>query len=292
MKIYKLLATSYEDLLSSTESIYSALMSSKAVVVPSIDLEPDQHMEIMRLVYSYEPIDPEMVGSINFKAGHFHEGQLKYGPNSTPDELLRYLHSNWHSDENPISDPKISIPTFISMNMKVFTCSSDCGKTIFVDKEKMFEDLPPRLKEILGRYSMVSLSGGPSKDENIRQSSLLNFDTMSPALDHDDVMWHIRNYPALCSHPVTGNVSLNVMSAFSNRLLSSDADLCLEYCSYIEDYLKDSNNWVTWSWSEGDFLLWDNRNVIHSYSGGWVEGERIFNRSDIGESTLYYKSSL
>jgi len=292
MKIYKLLANSYEDLLFSAESIHSALMNGKAVVVPSIDLKPDEQMEIMKSVYSCEPIDPEQEGRINFRQGHFHEGQVKYGPDSTPDELLRYLHSNWHSDESPISDPKISIPTFISMNMKVFTCSSDCGKTIFVDKEEMFEHLPHRLKKILGKYNMISLSGGPSRDEEIATSSLLDFDTASPGIDHNNVMWPIRNYPALCNHPVTGNVSLNIMSAFSNRLLSSNADLCLEYCTYIEDYLKDSNNWVTWSWSEGDFLLWDNRNVIHSYSGGWIEGQRIFNRSDIGESKLYYDSNL
>ena len=46
--------------------------------------------------------------------------------------------------------------------------------------------------------------------------------------------------------------------------------------------IENQDNWIWWRWNEGDFLVWDNRCFIHSFTGGWDVGDRIFHRFPVG----------
>ena len=48
--------------------------------------------------------------------------------------------------------------------------------------------------------------------------------------------------------------------------------------AYRESNLTEGDVYLTWEWDEGDFIIWDNRNIIHSVTGGWKIGDRIFNK--------------
>ena len=35
-------------------------------------------------------------------------------------------------------------------------------------------------------------------------------------------------------------------------------------------------------WEEGDVMIWDNRNTVHTFHGGWRLGERVFRKLELG----------
>ena len=43
-------------------------------------------------------------------------------------------------------------------------------------------------------------------------------------------------------------------------------------------------------WEEGDLFIWDNRNLMHTFEGGWALGSRIFDKVEYGHEKPYYGS--
>lgn len=287
MSIKVLDGYSFEQLIEECSLLYDLIIQDKVVSVKGISGDRYLQGPIMSKLCKIDPsLDEEI--DFNFYEGHFHDGQEKYDRNKSAEDLKRYIMANWHVDESPISDPSCTIPTYISMYMTKFSCGSENGKTLFVDREKMFEDMPSDLKDLFFGYTVFSFSGNSAIIPNFKENPLIEPDNYPISLSYfDEKMYSARNYPIFSKHHCTDRYSLVAHSAYANRLFSNDYNISKKYCEYVYDYLHDENNWIVWEWSEGDFIVWDNRNLIHSYSGGWIEGERIFNRADCGNSKLF-----
>ena len=82
-------------------------------------------------------------------------------------------------------------------------------------------------------------------------------------------------------HPQTKQTSFYVPNFWFEPEEESTPEF-VEYIEYIKEQVYDPVNQERWIWNEGDFLIWDNRNLMHTMSGGWAVGERVFNRCSIG----------
>lgn len=210
--------------------------------------------------------------------GHQHEGQRRLAPDVSEEELLDFSMYNIHSDISEVANPNLALCMLIGMVMDTFTCSPDNGKTFFIDREKMLDDTPAHIKEWMQQIHIVGRIGEKSIP-GIR------------SCDWDGNVWPLRSMPGIVTHPVTG---INNFAFSSNNftVVAEDMSLELEYRDFIDSYFKDLDNWITWEWSEGKCVIWDNLSMLHTYSAGWLTGQRVFSRLQAGVKTPYYKLGL
>jgi alpha-ketoglutarate-dependent taurine dioxygenase len=97
--------------------------------------------------------------------------------------------------------------------------------------------------------------------------------------------------PGIITHPVTGVDSFGFSSS-KFTIVADDMSLESEYRDFIQDYLNTLDNWITWEWEEGKCIIWDNFNLLHTYSAGWKNGERVFSRLQAGFSVPFYRLGL
>jgi hypothetical protein len=51
--------------------------------------------------------------------------------------------------------------------------------------------------------------------------------------------------------------------------------------NWVRLYLSNKDNWFRWSWKKGDFLMFDNRSLVHSFENGWDPNKRVFSQGGI-----------
>ena len=190
--------------------------------------------------------------------------------------------SNWHADcvedRRPIS--------YISMSMMEYNCPEGQGDTVFVNLEDLYEKCP--FKGWLENQTFA---------HPVRLGIDLNRDA-EPQI-----------HPALRTHPITGETGLCVSDsrmlpmgapkdAYGSGWLaagrhrgygymgSDQQPEFQEYMDWLFDEINDPENQQWFRWEEGNFLIWDNRCHLHSFSG-W-DGSRNFNRALAGMDAVWY----
>lgn len=212
---------------------------------------------------------------LQIENGHQHSGRGNIDTSVSYEEKQKYFLSNIHADISPVFNPTLSQPFVIGMVMDVFSCGKENGKTFFLDREKMLEDTPEEIKEWMKQIHIISLVGqkNPSKVDG---------------MDFDGTVWPLRSMPGITTHPITGIDNFSYAS-YDYKVFAKDTSLELEYRSFVDNYLNDESNWIAWEWEEGKAVLWDNLNILHTYSGGWLAGERIFSRLQAGWRIPFFK---
>ena len=204
-----------------------------------------------------------------------HNGQERVFSQGHEKEYKDFVWYNIHSDISEVDNPNLAVCRLIGMVMDVFTCSSDYGKTFFLDREKMLQQTPDHIREWMKQIHVVGLIGQKHIDG-------LN------GVDWDGKRWPLRNMPGIISHPVTGVDNFSFTS-YKNKVIAEDMSLESEYREFIDDYLHDDENWMTWEWQEGKAVIWDNTSMLHTYSPGWKDGERVFTRLQGGFTVPHHK---
>ena len=182
---------------------------------------------------------------------------------------------NWHADANG-NEYNLS---YIGMSMVHYDCPEpDKGQTLFVDLQSLYERCPYKdyvedlwIKHVVSNYDQ----GGVD----------------------------INVHPILRTHPLTGvtgfHISTRGMRPEESPTLAFDTPENEQYNGTPPEFqelmkwmwgeIENQDNWIWWRWDEGDFLVWDNRCFIHSFTGGWDVGDRIFHRFPIGMEKPVYK---
>ena len=207
--------------------------------------------------------------------GNQHKGQDRVLSDRSEKQYKDFIYFNIHSDISEVAEPNLAICRLIGMVMDVFTCPSEYGRTFFLDREKMLEATPNNIREWMKQIHVVGLIG--QKDvEGVN------------GLDWQGAKWPLRNMPGIVTHPITGVDNFSFTS-YKHKVVAEDMSLESEYEEFLNDYLHDDANWMTWEWQEGKAIIWDNANLLHTYSPGWKDDERVFTRLQGGFAVPYHK---
>ena len=173
---------------------------------------------------------------------------------------------NWHMDDAHFEETT----ALLSLYMVHFDYPpGPVGNTVFCDMEKLFDNAPDDIKEYALKTKMCHIyPAGGSDGEKVSE--------VEPrGAIHDAVRKHAVTYKKSFFAP---NFAFGPADGYGSR----DDPEFGKYLNWVGEQVKDPANQERWIWNEGDLVIWDNRNLMHTMSGGWNAGERIFNRCAIG----------
>jgi|GEM_PF-1747895 hypothetical protein len=285
--LYTVTDVTFEDITKDLGIYVDLILEHKVVFFAApLYLDWEQNLEIMRLLYDHglclsTPIK-RSVGIWTDNTGHNHHpaGSLKDG-----DDPRDYVKRNYHADTVETKRPA----SIISMSMLKYEATTRWeGETVWFDMEALYEKCPH--KDYL---ETLNLDHCPLPGEEI------------------------QTHPALRTHPVTGKTALcmsNILSVpeglpHNSRPRSEgqeqrwndgigyfdysvEDEIPQEYTDYLKwfraELEKDENR--HWSqWEEGNFVIWDNRNTFHSFSGyEYGTAVRMFDKGIAGSDAVWY----
>jgi hypothetical protein len=211
---------------------------------------------------------------------------------------------NWcmHVDVTPISneeDNKLdnhSHTSYVSMNMKKFSCDNKYGKTVFLDLIKLNDFCPNHFKEKLLKSN---LEYHIAKDEdfniNAPKKSEFNLEDFGSYVDAE-IAKRIINpvtgifYP-FRTHPITKETILFWPTYLSSQLVGGSKSWFEEFKIWIKEYIDEDSNWIEWEWNEGDIVIFDNKCMLHSFTPGWKPEDRIFDQIILGDDNPFFERS-
>jgi alpha-ketoglutarate-dependent 2,4-dichlorophenoxyacetate dioxygenase len=180
---------------------------------------------------------------------------------SDRDFLLRG-NTHWHTDSS-----FKRVPAKASL-LSAKTVPSAGGETEFADMRAAYDALESNRKEWLRdkravhsyRYSQGLLGGG---------MSILDSDRLPPV-----------EHPIVAKHPITGRNNL-YLGRHASHIVGEDEDesrslldeLCEEACVEPRTYKH--------RWAEGDFIIWDNRCVLHRGRRWPLDQKRVMVRTTV-----------
>lgn len=199
------------------------------------------------------------------KPGTIYGQSHSYDQNTLDENIEHFIYGHWHVD-NPFYE---EVPCYTGMHMQTFTCDSSVGQTHFLDLSQLYNECPKQFIQELEKTNLMSATG--CLEENLHK---------------------IIPHPAVVVHPVT-NENMIYWTGHDMRLQNGeDKEWFSQFKIWISKFISDPKNRKTWTWNQGDILIWDNRAVAHSFSPGWKHHERIFNRCEVGFEKLIPKKPI
>lgn len=151
------------------------------------------------------------------------------------------------------------LQAYTSMHMLKFDYPEGVGNTYFASMADMYEKIPVELRSLLRNSFIDEWRGGRDKLEKL------------------------NTWPVLHSHPETRE-PIFFYPGWNAEIIQND-EISSEECQQIKDwarsYFLDSKNWTAWKWKENDFIMWDNRCLIHRFEGGWESDKRVFSQGGV-----------
>lgn len=160
--------------------------------------------------------------------------------------------------QNP-DKPSDILQSYTSMHMHLFKYPESVGRTKFLSLVDLYKKCPANYKEKL-------------LHKKVREYK--NNGTL-----------HLGTWDALIKHPVTDEKMLFWPSWYVG-LDDGDEPWFDELVEWTRGYMSNKDNWFFWSWKENDFVMFDNRALVHSFEGGWVSENRVFSQGGIGSGKL------
>ncbi len=263
---------------SDLDSLPSLLIEEKIVGVSDAYFDIDEGFEAMcRLiregVVGWTANQPPSVAIYPEKNGdHIYSDGL--GREKNP---IFVANRNWHADANA-NEYNLS---YIGMSMVHYDCPEpDKGQTLFVDLQSLYERCPYKdyVEDLWIKHVVFNCDHGVD----------------------------INVHPLLRTHPLTGvtgfHMNSRAMRPEESPTLTFDTPQNEQYNDTPPEFqelmkwmwgeIENQDNWIWWRWNEGDFLVWDNRCFIHSFTGGWDVGDRIFHRFPVGMEKPVYKPAI
>lgn len=261
MKIFTIENVKASDVLENHLYYQDLLIKHKILGFRNLAPSDKEHQEILQKLYK-ENLNTVELNSERV-AKSIHQGLLV--PPDKDNE--QFILSNWHVDFLPGSHEKLSY-AYISMHMCVFNCAPDVGQTLFINLIDLYERCPDEYKKNINKedFELINLRGARPNE------SLKN-----------------RTYKAVRVHPITDENILFWTGGFGDinkrerYIVDPNGEIWFnDFSDWAFSELQNKNNWGIWSWNKDDFIIWDNRALIHSFTGGWNKEDRVFIRSNIG----------
>jgi len=250
---FKIKGVSARDVINDSEYFAEILARNKMIGFIGMNPTDEEHEELLRVLYRGEK--KEITPGLLFDQCH------RWNTQTESSEEVDFVMQNWHVDNPFLTDP----PSFTSMHMHTFKIPRDRGRTYFVSLASMYELCPDKYKPLLEQVKFVH---GTGSVDSVGRSA--------------DFVAH----PALRTHPITGETMIYWTGG--DTYLEIDEPWFMSFKDWVNRFLSDGSNWYIWEWTEGDFIVWDNRAVLHSVGPGWSHDQRVFTRGEIGKETPFY----
>lgn len=255
---FKVRGLTPNDVISDAEYFAEILLRNKMIGFKNLAPTDEEFQHILKLLYRGE----NELSSL--QAGMLHEQMHSGNQYTQTDDIEWFINSQWHMD-NPFLR---EVPSYTALHMHTFKCRPDAGQTHVYSLVNAYKNCPEDIKPYLADAEFIHGTG-------------------SVGLDEDNLAVH----PALRTHPATGETIL-YWSGHDMRLKGYDGQAWFDKLKgYMQQQLLTPELRYTWSWSEGDVVIWDNRAVLHSFSPGWSHDQRVFTRCEVGQEKPYYNPS-
>ncbi len=145
------------------------------------------------------------------------------------------------------------VSSYVLLSMTHFEEMDDSwGNTVFIDLEDLYEKCPYK--------------------EQLETADVKNFPNGA-------------THPALRTHPVSGKTAL--LYSDPRQVLVGEEDWFNDYKRWLIEEMGKETNRLRWVYDEGDFVIFDNRCLAHTFSV-FEQGKRSFNRGIAGTEMVWY----
>lgn len=244
---------------------------------------PEEHEKILDVLYMRKNMfeKPEHI-----MVNNNHE-MLKVPEEKNNEDFILY---NWHIDYPPEEarkdDGTYGLCAYIALHMHTFNCSPDVGQTIFLSLVDLYNRCPEKFKQELEYTEFVALRG-VGQNESVFSKTYKAIRN-HPITKEKILFWGAGFAPSVLNIR-TGKYESPDISGQKKPMVTTSLEepaWFKEFSSWVFDELQNKSNWAVWSWSKNDFIIWDNRALLHTFSGGWDKKDRIFSRSNIGNEVF------
>jgi len=242
--------TTGEEILNDAAYYADLLVKYKAIVFKNLRPSREEHIKILEVLYQGTCEDLRY----GDRWDEDHKFMFERDLASLGDIMPIDRKAGWHSDF-PTS---AQIPSLESIHMTKFDdIPEGTGRTWLLDLEQLYAGLSPHQKEWL---QTATFTHGES--EKI-------------------------SYPAIRIHPVTGNKNLFISGPENTPTPNDETAKEVQQVVWdaMSQYDKPDSLRYAQEWEVGDLMVWDNRNVLHTFEGGWKYGSRIFDKVEYGYET-------
>ena len=258
---------------SEADELYKLWLEHRLLIFPNQHLSQEDQIEFAKL---FGEMEFDITPISNVKK----DGSIR---DPVDDDIVKSLRGNmeWHHDS-----------TYMPIQAKgsVFTAHqvpSAGGETGWVDMTAAYEDLDKEIREDiqdLCAYHSYTYSQGKYKHKPQEESEFSGY-----GFDVDPPPFR----PLVKTHPETGKKSLLIgRHAFGIPGLSKKESK--ELLDKLNDFAcKEKNRVYHHSWTPGDAVLWDNRNLMHQACSWDLTEARVMYHSriqgdELSESGLNY----
>ncbi len=240
------------------------------------------------LVFPDQPLSHSALEAVTLKLGAFGDDPYLQGLEAHPhivevrrnaDEKAKpFAADAWHSDWSFLAEP----PAGTMLHSKVIPPVG--GDTLFCDCAAAYDALSDTMKDIVGQLTGVhsailgySNKGLFAQDKHQRSMKIITSDEAE----------NTQTHPMVRIHPVTGRKSLFINPVYTigiEGMTDLEAGAIL---GFLALHMTQERFQHRHSWAENMLLLWDNRTVLHTASGGYDGYERVLHRTTIaGEAVI------
>ena len=256
---FKVRGVTAKQVIDDSDYFAEILLRNKMIGFKELNASDSEFIEIMRRIYRGD----NHISSLN--PGLLYDQMHSGNQNTTTEDVDWFINSQWHMD-NPFLE---EVPSYTAVRMEKFTCGKDFGQTHIYSLVNAYRDCPEDIKPYLENAFFVNATGfvGESVES-------------------------IARHPALRTHPATGETMLFWSGHDMLMADGSNPEWFKKLKTYMQSQLLEQSLRYTWSWNEGDLIIWDNRAVLHSFSPGWTHDQRVFTRCEVGREKPFYDTSI
>jgi len=232
---------------------------------------PDQQMAIADLERFAQTIGPFGVDPY-FESipGHPHVAQVK----READEQTPIFAESWHSDWSFLAKPPAATVLYGNVIPPIG------GDTLFANQYAAWDALPSAMKA-----SLQSLQGIHSARRGYSRAGMYGEKDKgrSMAIRYSDSALATQLHPVARVHPETGQTALFVSMGYTIGIDGMSEAESSSLLSTLFAHQAKPEFVYRHRWSPNMLVMWDNRCVIHSATGGYQGHRRLLHRITIAE---------
>jgi taurine dioxygenase len=221
-------------------------------VIDAADMAPSQQVQIARLFGEPE----HHVFFPNLGPGLEHVTVL--------DSEAGQRSDRWHIDEVFLADP----PCVTTLHAQILP--SFGGDTAFVSMAAAYDALSPRMKAYLEGLEAVF------DYTKIAELSWVRGTGGAQKLSEFAGQMRWAAHPIVRAHPRTGRKSLYIEATYLRHVAGLPEGEGKALAAFLLDHMQRPEFGYRHQWRLGDFLLWDNRSVMHYAVDDFTEHRRMY----------------
>ena len=232
---------------------------------------PDQAMtvtDLERFATTVGPFSPDPY--FHSIPGHPHVAQVR----READETSALFADNWHSDWSFLASPPAATLLYGNVIPPVG------GDTLFANQYQAWDALPEAMRTLLhDKQGVHSARLGYSRKGRYGERDA----GRSMAIRYDDSAMSTQLQPVARRHPETGRTALFVSPGYTIAIDGLPADESTALLAELFAHQGKPEFVYQHRWQQGMLVMWDNRCLVHSATGGYAGHQRLLHRITVGE---------